>query len=183
MESTVSHPEVDTYSGATKTAAPVQDKFNFLSSDADMGGFVSPFEHVSLPDVLKKPNDGFPVLQGRVPNGQPIRCDDVDETVLLTPSDTVDYLLDEASIAAVDDDNTIMTAVDEHLETMPSQVVAAHEEMTAAPDLALGVPSTAYPAGGDKADKNLTHEEQQKRMWEGIDQWIYDEFHEYVELI
>lgn len=157
--------------------------FDFLSSDADMGGFVSPFEHVSLSDVLKKPNDEFLVLQGCVPNGQPVRYDDVDETALLTPLDTVSYLLDKASMAAIDDDNTIMTPVDEPLDTMPSQVVVAHEEMTPAPDLTLGVPSTAYPAGGDKADKNLTHEEQQKKMWEGIDQWIYDEFHEYVELI
>lgn len=183
LETTVSQPELDTYPVATKKAAPVQDMFEFLSSDVDLGGFVSPFEHVSLSDVLKKPNDEIRVLQGRGPNGQPVRFDDVDETVLLTPSDTVSHLLDETSIAAIDDDNTIMTAVNEPLETMASQVIVAHEEMTPAPDLTLGVPSNAYPAGDENAEKNLTPEERQKRMWQGIDQWIYDEFHEYVELI
>lgn len=221
-EKAVTQPEPTACPVATKKATPVEDVYSLLRSDVDLGGFISPLEHVSLSEILKKPSHQLSIYDGQVPNEQrassytvgakaaafhtePEAADLKEisdgihdhtlsrgltssrtverETLFDGPSEDINYLFDDALDAAIHDDNCTTTGADAPMTVGAKQVVHADDETTAPPDLTLVAPATGLRAEGDEAGKSLSQEEQQKKMWEGIDQWMYDEFHEYVELI
>ncbi|OAP54666.1 hypothetical protein AYL99_11114 [Fonsecaea erecta] len=161
------------------------EDLDFSTADVDLGCFDAPLEHVSLSDVLKKSK-----TSATVPGS------------FETPE--LPDLADDASFA---DDFFLATVdFDESLSNHPGKVTDSgsrrYEDFTSIAD--TPVESVKTPEGTELIDRPVEtgdgvvepvgiesdsqrekrlYEENQKKKWEGIDQWIYDEFHEYVELV
>jgi hypothetical protein len=186
LEEMVSHTEVDIHPGTTEKPASTEGFFDLLSSDVDLGGFEPPLEHVSLSDVHKKANNKSPMQQGSNPTKSLTSLNDmndVNRTVVHTSSDTVDFVPTEPFIVEIDSDDSTTTAADGPLKPQASKAIPADGEAARATDLVHDISTNAFPDESDEERKKRAYEEDQKRMWEGIDPWIYNEFHDYVELI
>lgn len=160
--------------------------FDFLSSDIDLGGIEPPLEHVSLSDVHKKTRNGLAVQQGQSENNQLtgfISINDVDQPVFRCPTAPVGEAPNEAAIAGLDGDDSATAVADTPSTGQDSQVADTDEGAAQAAILTPGMYSNVPPEESDEQSEKRAYEEDQKRKWEGIDQWIYDEFHDYVELI
>ncbi|EXJ81563.1 hypothetical protein A1O1_07627 [Capronia coronata CBS 617.96] len=173
----------DTWSG--------QDCFpDFLTSEFDLGGFEPPLEHVAMSDV-QRPSKGLfitgfssspvkPSIENTVPDD---RADDASEMAV-----------DRAypSIGSIDITSNIGYRVDLLGKSLtgsdpgtPTEITAETPERTELP--AITVPkervAVSMPQEGQADRQQQMHDEDQKKKWEGVDQWIYDAFHEYVELV
>lgn len=181
----ISQTGVDIFPGTKENTASTESIFEFLSSDVDLGGFEPPLEHVSLSDIHKKTNIKLSVQQGSDTNKNPTCLNDMNDdnrTIIVVPSDTVDFVLNEAFSVGVGNNDSSTTAADVSSKTQASQVVNADGEVARGTELEHDS-SNAFPDESDEERKKLAYEERQKRTWEGIDPWIYKEFHDYVELI
>lgn len=162
---------------------------NFATSDVDLGGFEPPVEHVAMSDLHKKSisfasdrrnttiQDSLNVLDamdlGGDSSGGHVSCGDftMDEAEQLDPAD-VQSLQNIGAINSYAD-----TLADSAMET-PGLV-----EMQGTTN-ATKLTSANEPSRETEWEREKRlYEEDQRKKWEGIDPWIYDEFHKYVELI
>jgi hypothetical protein len=159
---------------------PDNDDIDFLASDMDFGGFNPPLEHVAMSDVLK---NGRTTSRGRSSIGvQRLECfrDNMDYI-----EDFSGNLTDSAELPKTTEDHVDDAFVAQDQGLSPSADTPAESSIKTPGD--PGIPSNFEAAMDEKEteaerDKRL-FDEDQKKKWEGIDQWIYDEFHEYVELV
>ncbi len=170
----------------TTSSEDLEDLSELLTSDMDLGEFDPPVEHVAMSDVLKK--DRSPpdyqtttTVESSDCFGENVGLDDdfsgapYDEVAdRIAPErqlhDAFNELQDFDSEAATPaESSSIETAGDTEL------IVTPHGDLPAIAE--------KYAHETEDEQKKKLYEEDQKKKWEGIDQWIYDEFHEYVELI
>lgn len=170
--------------GRIDTSISPRGFLDLLSSDIDLSGFEAPLEHVSLSDLDKKACDGLAVRQDTSENNQPASfIDEVVQTRLPCPSTPMNEAPNEALIMGLDGDRSARAAADTLSTGLDNQEAKTDKGADLAASLALRGSPDVPPEEGDEESKKRAYEEDQKRKWEGIDQWIYDEFHEYVELI
>ncbi|EXJ61171.1 uncharacterized protein A1O5_11963 [Cladophialophora psammophila CBS 110553] len=166
--------------------AGYEEKMDFLTSDVDLGCFDAPLEHVTMSDVLKKGkspatrHDSFAMPElPNLANGTDFNGD-----FFLAPIDFGGLPVDHAG--QVDDSVGIgCEDITSFTDTPVDSLVKTPEDpgTLAVPiEVEDGAVETPCKESDSEREKRL-YEEDQKKKWEGIDQWIYDEFHEYVELV
>ena len=163
-----------------------EDNFDFLTSDMDLGGFDTPLEHVTMADVLKK--DRSPPGDQNSTMLQQSQCF---EDTLEFNNDISDNLADFAGLTSNDGlqvDDVIgkqIADVTMDAETPAESLVKTPgdpEASTANHVNSCMDESVPRHETGEERSKRL-YDEDQKKKWEGLDRWMYDEFHEFVELI
>ena len=170
--------------------AAEEDHFDFLDTEMDLGGFEPPVMHVNLSDVLKKGKNS--------PEGPPSTAAENIESFGNVASRVIDVLDDVADSVGLLGDQEKMG---HDLPCSPDAAEATFVESPAETpvDLLVKTPgdAEAQTPGHDRGvtegatvsqetaeeRKDRLYEEDQKQKWEGIDRWIFDEFHEYVELV
>ncbi|EXJ82464.1 hypothetical protein A1O3_06277 [Capronia epimyces CBS 606.96] len=165
-----------------------QEQFpDFATSDFDLGGFEPPLDHVAMSDVHRPCKglfvDGFSSSPAKtwIPNVEQVeREEDAFNTTAdgdmcsTDPIDTidVDHPFDLADKAGSLPTTPTEIPVDTPEETELRMITKAREQSAA-----------SVPHESEAERQQQLYEEDQKKKWEGIDQWIYDAFHEYVELV
>ncbi|KIW62469.1 hypothetical protein PV04_10642 [Phialophora macrospora] len=159
---------------------PDNNDIDFLASDVDFGGFNPPLEHVAMSDVVKNvrtPSRGrsstvvqrLERFRGNMEyfegfSGIPVDCGEL-------PKTAEDHV-DDAFVAQ---DQGLTPSADTPAESS----IRTPEE----PEIASNVEAAMVEKETEAERDKRLFDEDQKKKWEGIDQWIYDEFHEYVELV
>ncbi|KAH0833684.1 hypothetical protein AYO21_04430 [Fonsecaea monophora] len=166
---------------------PAEDEpADFLTSDVDLGCFDAPLEHVAMADVVKKKKTSGTIQGNFTTPGLPDLANGANfrDDFFLSPAN-----FDESSAdhpRTVGDSNSlryedITSFADTPVESVVKTPVGI-ELMDVPVDAENGLAETSCKESDFQREKRL-YEEDQKKKWEGIDQWIYDEFHEYVELV
>ena len=160
---------------------------DFSTSDVDMGGFHAPLQHVSMSEVHKRISSS-PADIGTNSPGMLVSIGDDntraghEDFYLTSDIENLESQYDtnqglDVCVAPIDSGVlSLVTPADltvsdqykqpqPNKETLEANAVARSEHET------------------DKQRKKRLYEEDQKKKWEGIDQWLYDEYHDYVELI
>ncbi|KAI1613005.1 nucleotide-sugar transporter-domain-containing protein [Exophiala viscosa] len=155
----------------------------FLMSQVDFGGFEPPLEHVALSDVQMSGESLF--ITGNT--SSPIKDHSHEEPALEAEEAFLETLVDfsECLTEEVETNGSITqtAAAMDSSETSPA--VTTPEDSTWQDDSGPAgelVSSVSLDETEEERRKRL-YEEDQKKKWEGIDQWLYDEFHDYVEII
>ncbi|OQV03306.1 Sec63 Brl domain-containing protein [Cladophialophora immunda] len=175
-------------SRSTISAEVVEDTKPSSTShgDIDLGCFDAPLEHVAMSDILKKGKTSAATRNNfAMPELPDLAVEaDFDDDFFLAPADfdgapsnppgNVD---DSVSLQYEDITSFADTPVESVVKT-PDGI----EPMDVPIETENDVAETACKESDSQREKRL-YEEDQKRKWEGIDQWIYDEFHDYVELV
>lgn len=167
---------------------------SFLTSEVDLGGLEAPLEHVALSDVHKVGTRGCGLGSHCSQHGKPVSGDnptDPDEDLFVFFDDYDDFVVegmqDEKSLHQIGAPRAT-NFLDMDLPCADTPTESTVNTPEAAKDQATTVSSDGTLAHGShrqaRADEEKRrYEEEQKKKWEGIDQWIYDEYHEYVELV
>ncbi|KIW93164.1 uncharacterized protein Z519_05769 [Cladophialophora bantiana CBS 173.52] len=163
-----------------------EEQMDSSTPDVDLGCFDAPLEHVTMSDVLKKGkcpathHDSFvmPELPNLV-NGM-----DFNDDFFLAPTDFGGFPMGHTG--QVDDSVGLgCEAITSFTNTPVDSLVKTPEDpgaMAVPIEVEDGAVEIPCKESDSEREKRL-YEEDQKKKWEGIDQWIYDEFHEYVELV
>ncbi|EHY60257.1 uncharacterized protein HMPREF1120_08225 [Exophiala dermatitidis NIH/UT8656] len=160
----------------------------FSTSDFDLGGFEPPLEHVAMSDVIKPHQGLFVTGLSSSPVKSPIHCAEQ----LNQGSDHLDAMADHEPVASgsVQEKADVASLVPQHKEPTESDINTPTETNPKTPEAVELTTTTAddhsipIALEEDQAERERRlYEEDQKKKWEGIDEWIYDAFHEYVELI
>lgn len=167
-----------------------QDPFpDFTTSDFDLGGLEPPLEHVAMSDVQKSSKGLFITGFSSSPLKTPTRITDkveTEEDCFVTMSDHDESLT--TLVGTINPDCQLDLPCDDPLKSeanTPTEIMACTPAETEAHPIAEPgehFAATVPPESEDDRQQRL-YEEDQKKRWEGIDQWIYDAFHEYVELV
>lgn len=182
--------ELPPLSGQKEWTRSDEDTFDFLTSDVDLGGFDPPLEHVAMSDVLKKARSPSDDQSGTALQDQghwPLKMADKENSICASTESGGHIVSREQR--PVDRFNTPERKIDSSLGTPADSMVKTLEGIESGTaryghyDANLGEQGMVLGHQADlKRDEKL-REEDQKKKWEGIDPWIYDEFHEYIELV
>jgi hypothetical protein len=183
-----------------RTSQPIDDDYDLeaptyedadwgaLDTDRDLGLLEPPLEHVAMSDVVKKPVISTPLTNAmaqRAPSSTvmaPDRHGDIFEisTSRDTPVDASAYT-----------NNTFM--FEDGMETSTDVDSPAEVDVKTPNEHGITVsePKPVAEPVAKERDRVETaaerrwrlHEEHQKKKWQGLDQWLYDEFHNCVEII
>lgn len=167
--------------GDTEWTRSDEDPFDFLNSDVDLGRFDPPLEHVAMSDVLKKARSPLDDHSGTAFHEQghsPPKMANKENLVRASTNFGGRMIREERP----DDSSKLFEQdINPGLVTPTDSLMKIHEGQESDTARYNG----CYTNMGDsdlKRDEKLREEDQRKK-WEGIDPWLYDEFHEYVELI
>ncbi|EXJ54584.1 hypothetical protein A1O7_09925 [Cladophialophora yegresii CBS 114405] len=161
---------------------PDNDDIDFLASDLDFGGLDPPLEHVTMSDVLK--NDRTASRGQSSTMVQSIECFKDGMDSIEDFSGTQGEVAGLSTTPEKQLDDTFGTCPPDPSFT-PGGDTPAESSIKTPGDMVMASKAEAEILEKEtdaERDKRLFDEEQKKK-WEGIDQWLYDEFHEYVELV
>ncbi|KAK5369344.1 ATP-dependent DNA helicase MER3 [Exophiala xenobiotica] len=149
---------------------------DFLMSEFDLGGTEPTLEHVAFSDVLRSGKGLFIMGDSSSPvKKMPQDAAKIDLEEQFDPSvDCGDFSMKPLEDISPTDQ---LAPLDDSLTT--SSVVTPPELTIRTPELESNVPQNET----EEERKERLYEEDQKKKWEGIDQWLYDELHEYVEIV
>ncbi|OAL22111.1 hypothetical protein AYO22_07471 [Fonsecaea multimorphosa] len=163
-----------------------EEQMDFLTSDIDLGCFDAPLEHVSLSDVVKKIKTPATIQESSAVPELPEFADDAtfDDDFFLATADLDETatnhpgkVADSVGLPYEDSTSILDTPVESVVKTPENP-----ELMDVPAETENGIAEPAGKESNSQRERRL-YEEDQQRKWEGIDQWIYDEFHQYVELV
>ncbi|ETI20322.1 hypothetical protein G647_08356 [Cladophialophora carrionii CBS 160.54] len=159
---------------------PNNDDIDFLASDLDFGGVDPPLEHVAMWDVLK--NDRTASQGQSSTMVQSIKCFE----------DGMDYIEDfsgmrpdSTGLSTTPKNQVKDTFIMRDPSVSPGADTPAESSIKTPEDtgMASNVKTATRAKETDAERDKRLFDEDQKKKWEGIDQWLYDEFHEYVEVV
>ena len=167
-----------------KCIAPDDDEWDPLTSDVDLGGFEPPLKHVSMSDVLKKGTSPGAAQSGMTIQ-EPHHVGDrtgLDWDFFDIPAGVTDLPPDQMEECVTTCDHEDITP---NVDTPADSLVETPgaEELNAVAHAGANFVTNMHSEETDAEREKRLYEEDQKKKWEGIDQWIYDEFHQYVELV
>ncbi|KAJ9614520.1 ATP-dependent DNA helicase MER3 [Cladophialophora chaetospira] len=161
-----------------------EDNFDFLTSDIDLGGFEPPIEHVAMSDVLKKDRSIADAQSSTAVESSDLRDEmHFDAGSTGASSDFIEVPANQKQHA--EDVSIVPDFVNSNANTPAESPVKTpgEDELEGTGQDVLGAIVDVYANETEGERKKRQYEEDQKKKWEGIDQWLYDEFHEYVELV
>lgn len=162
---------------------------DFTTSDVDLGGFEPPLEHVAMSDVHKKSSLDFGYSSTAIPHslidGSRI---DLDERLSRDTTVFNNFGMENIEINNHSEDApdppgkpSLVSCADTPSESIVDTAEAA--AVRSIPSVNENSPQEEHVAENEHEREKRVYEEEQRKKWEGIDQWIYDEFHKYVELV
>jgi ATP-dependent DNA helicase HFM1/MER3 len=191
-------PPKRTNSDASKPTGPEFAEFcstddisdDFLLSHVDLGGFEAPLQHVALSDVQKSGESLFITGNSSSPDRYRIQAEPAFEAREAFLESLVDF--SECLVKDVEPEGSgnqtpagEESAILSSDETSPGLMVSTpgHPIWQGDTNFA-GLPASTMTVGETEEERGKRlYEEDQKKKWEGIDQWLYDEFHDYVEIV
>lgn len=163
---------------------------DFLMSEFDLGGFEPPLEHVAFADVLRSGKGLFTMGDSSSPLKEVLQ----DEAKIDLEEEKTDPSVDCDDVLTESLENNSPTDQLDPLDSglTPSSVGTPPESTIRTPGLEAFEDDTqtrrevapSIPENETEHEREeRLYEEDQKKKWEGIDQWLYDELHEYVEIV